>query len=326
MQLAEHPTTSISNTYSFSQPFPVARYRFVFSVNRCLVLPGYAGSAIRGVFGHALKKTSCITGLKNCNECGLKKTCPYTGLFKLDARQEYRSGMNAAATNPYIIEAPLCGKREYKQGERFEFDLVLAGPVVSQLALCVHAMRQAFYKGIGPANGTAELQQVIEQNSAETIWSADQPEVLKHSTVMQPAKGMGTMKRGCTVEVQTPLRLAAKGKLLSAGDLGATEFLTAVVRRVASLVEGNMNQTLDADFRELRKKTHEIESSTELRWREWERYSNRQKQAMSAGGLVGTIELRGDLEPFLPFLKIASFVHVGKMTSFGNGKIQIGTR
>lgn len=323
MQLSETVPAENIPVYRFSESFPVARYRFVFTVYEPMMLPAYAGSAIRGIFGHSLKRTSCLTGIKKCRDCGLKKTCPYTGLFEHNARQEYRSGMKAAATNPYVIEAPWDNKRAYHIGDRFDFNVVLAGPALSQLALCIHAMKHAFNRGIGPAEGKAHLIEVVEQSSAQVVWSAQEQQQIKHETTIEPLSGMENKKNVCCVELQTPLRIVKQGKLLSAGSLGASEFLTAVVRRVAALVEGNMGMALDVDFCQLRQQSQMLEYKTDLRWCAWERFSNRQKQSMSAGGVTGHIELRGNLEPFLPFLKIASYVHVGKMTSFGNGKVRV---
>lgn len=38
--------------------FPVARYRFEFKVRQTIRLPDYAGSMLRGAFGHALRQLS----------------------------------------------------------------------------------------------------------------------------------------------------------------------------------------------------------------------------------------------------------------------------
>ena len=323
MQSTELSHTRIKPMYHLTDPFPVGRYRFVFNVYKQIILPGYAGSAIRGVFGHALRKASCITGLKQCNDCGLKKTCPYTGLFEIGVRQQYHSGMTTTATNPYVIEAPWDSKREYKPSERYEFSIVLVGPALKQLALCIHAMRQAFGRGIGPASGKASLVEVIDHNSDSIIWSAEEPELVKHNAHIDPGENCAAPGKHCLIKIETPLRIGSNGKLLDKSDLGATEFLTATVRRVAALVEGNMDMVLSTDYSGLRQQSLQLSCKTDLRWREWERFSGRQKQSMSAGGVIGHIELSGELESFLPFLQIASYVHIGKMTSFGNGKIQL---
>jgi CRISPR-associated endoribonuclease Cas6 len=44
---------------------------------------------------------------------------------------------------------------------------------------------------------------------------------------------------------------------------------------------------------------------------------------MPQGGWVGDVQYRGDIAPFLPFLKLGERVHVGKGTSFGMGRFEI---
>lgn len=59
-----------------------------------------------------------------------------------------------------------------------------------------------------------------------------------------------------------------------------------------------------------------------LRWYDWERYSNR-KGRMKLGGLIGNITYEGNLGKFLPLLKIGEYIHVGKAVVFGLGKYRI---
>jgi hypothetical protein len=56
---------------------------------------------------------------------------------------------------------------------------------------------------------------------------------------------------------------------------------------------------------------------------DWQRYSNRQERKMDFGGLLGTVELDGDLAPLAPLLRTAEVVHVGKGATFGLGKLEL---
>lgn len=55
-------------------PLILARYRFGFTVETPVHLHYYAGSQLRGAFGHALRRTACMTRLKDCKECPLYRT------------------------------------------------------------------------------------------------------------------------------------------------------------------------------------------------------------------------------------------------------------
>lgn len=78
------------------------------------------------------------------------------------------------------------------------------------------------------------------------------------------------------------------------------------------------------DFRSLLDQAAAVQvKTTNLIWRDWQRYSNRQRTKMSLGGFVGDLELEGDLAPFAPLLRSAEILHVGKGATFGLGKMEI---
>lgn len=64
-----------------------------------------------------------------------------------------------------------------------------------------------------------------------------------------------------------------------------------------------------------------VPETSVLRWEDWQRYSHRQQKALLMGGLVGKITYQGELEPFMPYLRMAEIFHVGKGTVFGLGNI-----
>ena len=61
----------------------------------------------------------------------------------------------------------------------------------------------------------------------------------------------------------------------------------------------------------------------QVHWRDWERYSARQDTKMKMGGFVGEAQYRGELQHFLPLLKLGEAVHVGKATGFGLGRYEV---
>ena len=64
-------------TESASPSLSLGRYRLDWRVTRSIRLPDYAGSMLRGAFGHALRSIGCITREKDCAACPLRRDCPY---------------------------------------------------------------------------------------------------------------------------------------------------------------------------------------------------------------------------------------------------------
>ena len=58
----------------------------------------------------------------------------------------------------------------------------------------------------------------------------------------------------------------------------------------------------------------------EIKVEKLERYSNRTNGKMDFSGLIGTIEYEGNLTPFVPWLYAAQRLHIGRNTTFWDGK------
>jgi hypothetical protein len=59
----------------------------------------------------------------------------------------------------------------------------------------------------------------------------------------------------------------------------------------------------------------------ETAWVPLSRYSHRQRQPQPLDGFVGQATYRGDLAPFLPFLRVGEYVHVGRGCVWAGGGI-----
>lgn len=143
---------------------------------------------------------------------------------------------------------------------------------------------------------------------------------------------------GMALLIQTPLRLQQQGQPLGVGQLTPRALVAALARRSALLMEFHTGQTACANGfaptactwgEAARRITHLSESLTdtqELHWFDWTRYSSRQQQPMTLGGVLGKWTLHGPadvLAEITPWLWLGQWLHVGKNASMGLGKYQI---
>lgn len=298
-------------------PFPAQRYRLEYTVERALHLPEYAGSALRGLFGRALRHASCVTRAPACEGCPLLRSCPYPAIFDTppppDARRTYTQ-----VPHPYVIEPPPWGDRVHEAGARFAFDVVLLGAALAQLPLVLAAWQRALSARVGPADGAARLERMLIAADASPVAGADS-EVRPHAQTLPPAPPPAAPP---VLEFTTPLRLTRDGHALGAARIGAPELLMALLRRVAALSEMQLHRPLAVDFAALSAAARRIEAHNQLHWRDWTRRSARQQQVMTVGGALGQLTLHGDdadLRAWWPLLHLGQWLHVGKLASFGLG-------
>jgi hypothetical protein len=300
--------------------FPAARYRLDFEIVTPLRLPDYAGSALRGAFGHALKRSVCVTRAPDCKACALYRSCAYPAVFAPPAPEHHAVQKFSEIPAPYVIEPPPWGARTYAPGESLAFNLVLVGGALKHLPLAIHAFARALAHGIGAQAGSARLARVHHLAAGDAfapIYNAEEGRLAEHSAVLPPAP---PYTPGClSLEFLTPLRLQHNGRPLKAAEIHPARLLMGLVKRAALLADLHGGQTLDLDFRALAAHAQTIRGEHHLHWRDWGRYSSRQQREMKLGGLVGGWTLEGDLAPFWPFLHLGLWLHVGKETVFGLG-------
>ena len=306
------------------QAFPVARYRLEFTTEQPIHLPEYAGSTLRGAFGHALKRAACVTLEPDCRACKLYRSCPYPAIFETPPPLDYARRKMANVPHPFIVEPPPWGEREHAGGSALNFDVVLVGPALAQLPLVLMAWRQALARGLGPQQGTARLQRVFVQGDGEPVLAdaVAAGRVRPHAQMLQlppPESAPASI----TLAFETPLRMQRNGRALVIAELTPHGLLMALLRRVATLVELQLGGTLDVDFAALNARAASIRGEHQFEWRDWTRHSSRQQQHMVLGGAVGRWALHGDLAPFWPLLYLGQWLHVGKNASFGLGRYRI---
>jgi hypothetical protein len=302
---------------------PIARYRLSVRMRNDLELPEYAGSMLRGQFGAALRYLSCTVGGTVCERCVRYRSCAYPAVFESPAPPDGSSIGLAQIPNPYVIEPPLDTAR-IPAGELLIFHMVLVGSSLTRLALIVKAWRHAFQLGVGTTRSIGHLETVewrVPGARDLLIWNRDRGEIIAHDAELEIPEWTN-VTQACLM-LSTPLRLSHRGQILSAVQLTPTVLLASLARRTTLLLRLQAGIECLFDGRALRADARALHDDRSLRWREWTRFSARQRREMPLGGLVGRWALEGALDRSMPWLWLAQYLHVGKNTTFGLGKIDL---
>lgn len=311
---------------------PLARYRYSFRMQQALRLPDYAGSLLRGQFGAALRRISCLTQQSHCEGCALRASCPYPAVFEAPAPAQHDMQRFSHIPNPYVLEPPPLGTTHLAAGETLRFNMVLFGRALAQLPLISFALQRAVEQGLGTERAQGSLVCIEVQTSSPSsgpawtgIWQPGMAAIASHDTNLPALVDEldSTVTRARLV-FATPLRLQHQGQPVRPQALTPRKLVADLLRRITLLAEFHADRPgLIADAPALVQHAAQLEQQLDLRWHDWSRYSSRQQQEMKLGGALGTWSLSGELAPLLPWLRLGQWLHVGKNASLGLGAYRL---
>ena len=293
--------------------FTVGRFRFTIITTTPLRLPACKGSTFHGGFGHAIHAIAPAFSQLFLNPAG-KQDLP----------------------KPYILIPPLDQRQEYAKGETLQFELILCGNVIQHFPICFAAFDALGQQlGIGRSRGEERSHYRIDRVDYLSAAGAFEPLYSDNHWHMaqtaipgdEIAKNRNPEKTNrISLNFTTRLRLKENGHLVREAPsfrlvldrlLGRLHTLSSLYHEKKVLDREERNSLLAAA------EAIQIERA-EISWDDWSRYSGRQKEWMRFGGLLGCISYRGDITPFMPYLALGEWVHIGGKTSFGLGKIELG--
>ena len=307
--------------------------KFVLTLNALDVinLPAYKGSTLRGGFGNAFKKVVCAIKNKDCDECMLKAKCIYSYVFETPPSENSEILRKyEKAPHPFIIEPPLEQKRLYNPGETLTFNLILIGKAIDYLPYFIYTFEELGKIGIGKGRGKYEIKEVSFDgkemyNSSDKQLKSFPSHLQSISNVLTQNPAPVSFKQGSkliTLNFLTPSRIVVNEDLVV--DLEFHHLIRSLLRRISTLSYFHFGERLNLDFRGLIKRAQEVKMKDRTtRWYDWERYSARQDIRMKMGGFIGKVSFEGELNEFIPFVKLGELLHVGKGTSFGLGRYVI---
>ncbi len=284
---------------------PLSMHRLTFTAVTPVDLQAFAGSAWRGAFGHALKRSCCIMRLRPCEGCVLEHACVYPTVFEARPSPEAdRMRRYPHVPQPYVLRPITPTPRRLAPGEAFTLDVVLVGRAQPHVGYVVRALDRAAAHGVGRARGRLTLADL-------------QP-------LPAPEPGLVLPDR-IRLTLESPLRLVVAGEVLSPDRFAPGALLMALLRRISMLAYFHAGEALDVDFRSLKASAGSVRLvDARLRFVDQVRRSARQARVMRMGGLVGEVEM--DLaraDAFKPMLALGQWVHVGKGATMGLGRYRL---
>lgn len=302
--------------------------RFDLIVAEDIVLPPYKGFAFRGVFGTVLHELACVVPEEHCTNCPFRQTCTYAYLFETSPAEGvdgFRRFSNFP--RPYIIHPPSGGKRHFRRYDPLQFECALIGRGSETIPQVIATFDLIGQRGIRNGQGRYLIEKVTVNGDRQqqlTIYKRGRlssAPVPHHSITLHPVPDQATT---VTLSFQTPLLLEERGKIQYEPPRFSLlfEHLARRIMLLQALHGPDGVQPAQIDALLLQAETIQT-ASTNLQWQSMERISNRQQARIKTGGLVGSITYRGDLTPYIPYLRAGEQLHVGKSTTFGFGRYQL---
>lgn len=326
---------SASIDYSPLHSLRFAKFSLLLEATEELHLPEYKGSTIRGGFGIAFKKAVCMTKTFDCPPCLLQKACPYFSIFESKVERSVADLLRIGkdAPHPFVLEPPLTEQRDYKKGEQLTANLVMVGKTIDMLPYFIYAFTVLGERvGLGKAKGKFAVREVRDAEGKKVY--DGQTQTLKDSfrifTFADFTNGAGLPSK-ISLNFITPTRIMTSHgngdrhliRLRESRDFGT--LVETLYHRLFALA--NLYCVTEVQDYAKHKMLHNASTASltkaDIRWHDWERYSNRQQTRMKLGGFVGVATFEGELGEYLPLLRIGEHLHVGKSTSFGLGKYEL---
>ena len=314
------------------QKFQITRYRFYIQAGKeGLQLPLHRGSAIRGVLGRALRRLSCTMPGKECNDCSVQANCPYAYLFEtIPAPKSSMMKGYGQVPRPYVIEYPLEDRPVPPHGETF-FDVLLFGQAISLFPYFLVAFSEGGKMGLGAGKKPYHLVRMEAHNDLSggksllyehgNNLAGENMQKWTGSDIVQVAAA-GKEKKKVIIDFTHPTLLKADRQFIdNLKQLSFQLFMRNVFRRFSTLYVHHHNEQPTADYAallELAKGVNPVEIKAKKET--WERYSFRHERRNRMDGFSGSITFTGILEPFIPYLLLGQWIHIGKWSAFGMGQ------
>ena len=284
--------------------FEFFRFRFHFRAVDAVHFPvGKSGNVIRGALGRILRDTA--------------SPAAYARLFEPGNQLGHAPSGFGDWPRPFVLRADALDGRTVPQDGQFWFEVHVFDRRPAVLAYFHEAFAQFGGQGIGPGHGRVTLERTEQMDLDDHAG----PLVEGAPLALDLASHHETVE---TVRIRfvSPTELKSAGKVVPRPEFA---ILFARLRdRLSTLRALYGSGPLEIDFRGMGERAASVRmSSCEVQWEKAERKSGRTGQVHPLGGFTGSAEYQGELTEFVPWLRAAGWVGVGRQTVWGKGDVRV---
>jgi len=284
--------------------FEFFRFRFHFRALDAVHFPrGKSGNVIRGALGLILRDTA--------------SPAAYARLFEPGSQLGRAPSGLGDWPRPFILRAGELDGRTVPEGGQFCFDVHIFDLRPAVLAYFHEAFAQFGGRGIGPGHGRVTLEHTEQVGLDDRAGPLDGAPPLE--VELEPHEHPAG---------RVDLRFLSPTELKSDGVIAQRpEFAILFARlrdRIGTLRALYGAGPLEIDFRGMGERAATVRMSRcDVQWEKVERRSGRTGQIHPLGGFTGSAEYEGELTEFVPWLRAARWVGVGRQTVWGKGDVRV---
>jgi hypothetical protein len=272
-----------------------------------------------------MRNLTCAFKEKDCRDCLIRDKCIYARIFEsLHSEGDSILHKVEKAPHPFVLYVPEKYHLQYPVHSKIRFFLVLVGEAIEYISYFILAFEEIGKQGIGKTRTGFMVEGV--SGSGVGIYDPREKKVYRDFPILSGSRFMAREHevQTVTIDMDTPVRLKFNREFQK--HITFEILIRNLLRRVQLLSALYCGGPPRVDFKDLIEKSKSIKViSSKIHWEHQARYSYRQEKMLNMGGVSGSITFSGDLTPFMPFLEIGEYLHVGKGTAFGLGKITIAS-
>lgn len=306
-------------------PFSFSVVNLLFKTVSPIFFDKYPGFILRSGFGAALKKLCLYQSRRMpCTQCRLQDSCPYSYIF-----ETYRPGdreIDFTAENfphPFVFYPSVREEGLVRSGSDFTLTLTLFGQGIPYLLFYIYAFDLLGDMGLGKSRGRFVLDSVIDHFSEKRLYSSHDKTLRGEPTRKSLADLDGAVGDSLRLEFVAPTKIEQYNRTVE--RLTADMLIRALLRRASLLAERHHDTKWQLDFRDIIAQFNTKVSSfkSNVHVERYQRYSVRQGQSQPVYAFTGNCEIKGDIQNYIPLIRLGSYMQIGKSTSQGFGKYEI---